>query len=219
MLHKKILDSKALALLESIMQNKTFDSFALTAGTALALRLAHRYSDDLDLWTTNIEFLYGGQLRKNVEHEMRMIANCERRVNDAMRSVFVVNDTFKIDFILDQTPYIATVSIQEGLRLFSLQDIAALKIDAVAGYAPRHNKKDFFDIYSLLVEGIFSLTEMFSFYEQREGKSDLFDVLKNLLVNMELADSSNNPRLIGGQAFNWSGVKNYFKNAVRTLCI
>jgi hypothetical protein len=136
-------------------------------------------------------------------------------VNDALRSVFVVNNTFKIDFILDQTPTIALTSVQEGVRMFSLQDIAALKINATAGYAPRFNKKDFFDIYTLLVEGVFSLTEMFTFFEQREGKNNLFDVFKNLLYNMESADKSKNPRLTDNRNFDWDTVKEYLKNEVK----
>ena len=200
------------------MQNRIFDPFALTAGTALALRLAHRYSDDLDLWTTDVDFMYGGRLRANVEQEIKKMVDCEHRVNDPLRSVFVVSDAFKIDFILDQTPFITPVTLEDGVRMLSLHDIAALKIDAVAGYAPRHNKKDFLDIYTLMVEDVFSLTEMFAFFEQREGKNNLFDVMKNLLYNMALADKSTNPRLIDGREFNWNEVKEYMKNAVRKLC-
>ena len=199
------------------MQNRLFDSFALAAGTALALRLAHRYSDDLDLWTADVDFMYGGQLRTNVEREIKHLVECNHRVNDPLRSVFVIDETFKVDFILDQTLNVAPLDVQERVRMFSLQDIAALKIDAVAGYAPRYDKKDFFDIYTLIVDDIFSITEMFTFFEQREGKSNLLDIFKNLLYNMELADKSNNPRLTNGRIFDWNKVKAYLKDVVRGI--
>jgi hypothetical protein len=197
------------------MQNPAFESFALTAGTALALRLNHRYSDDLDLWTSDISFLYGGEVRVNVEREIRRLAKCEHRINNPLRSVFIVNENFKIDFILDQTRAIAPPDIQDGIRMFSLQDIAALKIDAVAGYKPRHDKKDFFDIYTFLKNNLFSLREMFNFFEQREGESNFLDVLKNFLYNMELADHSRDPRLTSGEQWDWLRVKAELKLAVR----
>jgi hypothetical protein len=197
------------------MNNAIFKSFALTAGTALALRLAHRYSDDLNLWTAEASFMYGGEVRINVEHEIKKTVKCEHRINDPLRSVFTINKDFKIDFILDQTPFIAPMDEQEGIRMFSLQDIAALKIDAVAGYKPRHDKKDFFDIYTLLVKDIFSLKEMFSFFEQREGKNNFLDVLKNFLYNMELADQSKNPKLINNETFDWLTIKTALKTQIR----
>jgi hypothetical protein len=215
MFHKEILKPETFALLESIMQHEVFDAFTLTGGTALALRLAHRYSDDLDLWTMNTGFMYGGSLRAAVHREIKKLITCEQRINDPLRSVFVVNETFKIDFILDQTPPIAPMDTQNGIRMFSLQDIAALKIDAVAGYAPRHNRKDFHDIYTFLSENIFSLSEMFGFFEEREGKHNFLDVLKNFLQNMALADHSGNPRLICGEELDWQKTKEYLKDAVR----
>lgn len=56
---------------------------------------------------------------------------------------------------------------------------------------------------------------MFSFFEQREGKNNFLDVLKNFLYNMELADRSKDPRLINGKTFEWLKVKSNLKNAVR----
>jgi hypothetical protein len=200
------------------MQKQLFNSFALTAGTALALRLAHRCSEDLDLWTTDIDFMYGGVLRTSVEREIKKMTKCEHRINDPLRSVFIVNQTFKVDFILDETPLIAPIDVQDGIRMFSLQDIAALKLDAVAGYAPRRDKKDFFDLYTLVRKNIFSLRKIFSFFEQREGKSNFFDVLKNFLYNIDLADTSANPRLATGENFDWQNIKAYLKQVVRA-CI
>ena len=98
--------------------------------------------------------------------------------------------------------------------MFSLQDIAALKIDAVAGYKPRHDKKDFFDIYTLLKDNLFSFQEMFYFFEQREGENNFLDVLKNFLYNMELADHSKEPRLTNGLKLNWKGVQSELKRFV-----
>ncbi len=58
----------------------------------------------------------------------------------------------------------------EGLRLASLEDIAAMKIRAIED---RTTKKDFFDLYALL--DFFSLQEILNFAQQKyNSKSPVF---------------------------------------------
>ena len=55
----------------------------------------------------------------------------------------------------------------------------------------------------------------FHFFEQREGKSNFFDVLKNFLMNMDAADKSKDPKLIRNGTFDWKQVKTRLKEKVR----
>jgi hypothetical protein len=59
---------------------------------------------------------------------------------------------------------------------------------------------------------------MFIFFERREGESNFFDVLKNFLYNMELADNSKNPKLQNNQPFDWLKIKTELKTFVKN-CI
>jgi predicted nucleotidyltransferase component of viral defense system len=61
------------------------------------------------------------------------------------------------------------------IRLFSLEDIAAMKLNAVAN---RGAKKDFYDIHALLT--IFSLSELIGFFEKKYQKMNSFTVVKSL---------------------------------------
>lgn len=49
MLHKESVSKKLLECLNRIMQESIFDEFVLVGGTALALKLGHRNSIDIDL--------------------------------------------------------------------------------------------------------------------------------------------------------------------------
>ncbi len=52
MLHPKVLPSHSLALLKSLSKSLAESGFYLAGGTALALRLGHRISIDLDFFST-----------------------------------------------------------------------------------------------------------------------------------------------------------------------
>ncbi len=52
MLHLEAVQPGTLGLLKSIMQNPYLKNFNLVGGTALALQLGHRISEDIDLFTS-----------------------------------------------------------------------------------------------------------------------------------------------------------------------
>ena len=51
MLHKETVESRTLELLKRLQAEPLLSSFNLVGGTALALRIGHRKSVDLDLFT------------------------------------------------------------------------------------------------------------------------------------------------------------------------
>ena len=51
MLHKETVESRTLELLKRLQDEPLLSSFNLVGGTALALRIGHRKSIDLDLFT------------------------------------------------------------------------------------------------------------------------------------------------------------------------
>ena len=59
MLQKNTVEKTAFELLRTLMQDSQMDQFFLVGGTSIALRLGHRKSIDLDLFTQNdIDFIY-----------------------------------------------------------------------------------------------------------------------------------------------------------------
>jgi hypothetical protein len=116
-------------------------AFNLVGGTALALQLGHRKSVDLDLFTTS---------RFDTE---RMAEYLEKQYK---AEIFDQNDKgafgyigqVKFDVMREPHPLIDKPEIIEGLRMLSIRDIGAMKMNAV--YEDGGRIKDFADIYKLL---------------------------------------------------------------------
>ena len=63
----------------------------------------------------------------------------------------------------------------DNLRLANEKDIVALKLAAITG---RGSKKDFFDLYFLLIH--YSVQELLNFYSKKYNDGSVFMVLKSL---------------------------------------
>lgn len=83
--------------------------------------------------------------------------------------------------------------------MLSTKDIAAMKLNAIAG---RGSKKDFIDLYFLLNE--FSLDEILSFYEKKYLDGSIFMVQKSLTY-FEDANPQLQPKMFLN--FNWETCK------------
>ncbi len=80
--------------------------------------------------------------------------------------------------------------IQEGIRMFSIEDIAAMKLNAICG---RGSKKDFYDIYYLLQ--LFSLKELLDFYDYKFQADNSWMALRSMQY-FEDAESEAEPELV-----------------------
>ena len=101
----------------------------------------------------------------------------------------------KVDFVNYQYDLIEKSLEIEGVRMVSKEDIAAMKLNAIAG---RGSKKDFIDLYFLLNE--FSLEDILSFYEKKYNDGSVFMVQKSLTY-FEDADAQQQPKMF--KDFNW----------------
>jgi predicted nucleotidyltransferase component of viral defense system len=150
------------------MNEEEFEEFILVGGTALALQLGHRISIDIDLFgSCEIdEILFLDKLKAN-----GTIQVLKKSKNILICSVQGV----KVDFVNYQYPWLDKPLEFNNIRMAGLKDIAAMKINAIAG---RGSKKDFIDVYYLLQ--YFNLNEMIEFYLQKYSDGSEFLVRKNL---------------------------------------
>jgi predicted nucleotidyltransferase component of viral defense system len=116
-----------------------------------------------------------------------------------------INDV-KIDMVLLPYPYIRPIEIVEDIRLVSMEDIAAMKLSAVAR---RGVKKDFWDIAELL--DVFKLEEMVQFYKEKYTSRDIFHLLRSL-VYFDDAETQKNPDPL--KKMTWKQVKIKVEKAV-----
>ena len=151
------------------MQVPEFGELRLVGGTALALQYGHRTSVDLDLFgyvaLEDDEFL---ALLQTVSTDIRVL-NERRNIHQ-----YVINGV-KVDFVNYAYPWIDHVRAEEGIRLATPPDIAAMKVNAIEG---RGSRKDFVDMYVLLQH--YSLGQILDFYKRKYPEHSEFRALRSL---------------------------------------
>lgn len=148
MLQTNTVNKNTLELLNKICCNQHFNDFFLVGGTALALQFGHRVSVDLDFFS--IKSFNQERLKEILIKEFD--AHIFAIDNNAIRGSI---NTVKFDFIAHQYPLLKPILEENEFRLSSIEDISAMKLNAVRN---RGTKKDFVDIYFLLQK--FTLEEL-----------------------------------------------------------
>lgn len=164
-----IINPKTFSLIQELQSIPLLKEFYLVGGTALALKLGHRNSIDIDLFTQN-EFSTQDVFEKIAIS--KIITKSFERENTLMCFI----DSIKTDFIRHNYPLINKPITEEGITYLSLEDIAAMKLNAIAQSGKR--LKDFIDIYYLLEH--FSVNDMLSFYEIKYPNSNKLIALRGL---------------------------------------
>jgi len=186
-----------LELLKKLMKIPGLDNFYLVGGTALALRIGHRISVDLDLFS-HVEFS-----PQELISEIELIGST-KIIGEARNTLNVVIDGVEVDIIRHNYPLLEEIEIIDGLRLISKKDIAAMKLSAIAR---RGSKKDFYDVYFILQE--FSTEELFEFYKLKYESREIFHLVKSLVYFGE-ADLEPAPKMLID--VDWNNVKSFFNS-------
>ncbi len=192
MLQRQSVSDELLELLNAIMKESIFDSFVLVGGTSLALQFGHRISIDLDFFGHQEieEDLFLSKLSN-----LGKVQVIKKSANILICSV----NGIKVDFVNYSYPWIEDFVLEDSFRLASVKDIAAMKLNAIAG---RGSKKDFIDLYFILKQ--FSLKQIFEFYREKYSDGSEFMVLKSLSY-FDDADQEETPIIL--QSISWEDVK------------
>ena len=108
-------------------------------------------------------------------------------------------DGIKCDGMAHQYSMVTGVQDHDGVRLIAVEDIAAMKLNAIAN---RGSKKDFWDLHELSRH--FDREQVFSFYEKKYPSGSRWSVEKSLSYFLD-ADGEPDPICLKG--LNWSQVK------------
>ncbi len=192
MLHTKTVTRETLKLLKKLMADPNLSEFSLVGGTALSLYLGHRKSIDLDLFRKDSFSASALSLYLKEKY------NFQEDFQDNNTLKGFIND-IKIDFITHKYENVKTIHTIEKLRLYSLEDIAAMKLNAIADNGTR--LKDFVDIVCLSTK--MSLNEMLESYQKKYPNTNAMRALRGLTYH---ADIMHEPiDLIIGD-YNWNKV-------------
>ncbi len=128
--------------------------FYLAGGTALALRLGHRISQDLDLFA-NIETL-DDHLRHSIVEELDQGHSIDL-LQDSVLGLVLKVDGQPVSFFSYGYPLLAPTDLVSGVQVAGILDVGLMKLDAIAG---RGTRKDFYDLY--FIASHTSLDELFA---------------------------------------------------------
>ena len=200
MLHYQSIHPKTLELLTELQHTEFLQTFNLVGGTALALQIGHRKSIDIDLFgRTDFESSELNTKLNALQREIKIIKN-SKNIN-----IYSI-DQIKVDIVDYHYPWLQPTLIMNGLKLASIEDIAAMKLAAVTG---RGTKKDFIDLFFLLKK--YSLNDLIDFYNRKYADGSVFMVLKSLTY-FEDAESDPLPEML--LPFDWEFMKKTILKAV-----
>ena len=162
MLHTETVEGTTLELLRRLQSESMLDSFCLAGEIALALYLGHRKSIDLDLFTP---YPFDVLLLKDFLETKYGFRTDFLEKNTLKGSINGV----KIDCITHAYERLGNPCMEDGIRLYALEDIVAMKLSAIADNDSR--LKDFIDIAFLSTR--LSFYSMLKCYEHKFPKSNV----------------------------------------------
>ncbi|MEN8229943.1 MAG: nucleotidyl transferase AbiEii/AbiGii toxin family protein [Bacteroidota bacterium] len=201
MLYNESVDDAVLELIYSLQKKSYFRDFFLVGGTGLALQIGHRKSDDIDLFTIN-DFN-----QKNLLEGLESDFTFRLDYSETNTIKGVING-IKVDLLSHKYPLIHPILKIKGMRIASIQDISAMKINAISNDGTR--VKDFIDLYFLLQE--FSIGQLLENYQGKYELRNVLHALKSLNYFNEV-DTAEWPGLIKEKGLTWAQVKNRIDQA------
>ena len=203
MLQIETVEPHTFSVLKQLMEMPELKDFSLVGGTALSLLYGHRKSVDLDLFS-NLPF-----------ENQEVILGLEKTFKDAFvnRStnprfgIFCFIDDVKIDIIRHPHPLIRPQQHLENMRLYSIEDIIAMKVQAILG---RGKKKDFWDVAELLNH--YTIADFIRFHKEKFASQNLLITVPQAITYFADAEESEDPISLNKQS--WKEVKQFINGKV-----
>lgn len=194
MLHTKTVTREVLRLIRKLQEKHYLEDFYLVGGTGLALQIGHRKSDDIDLFTNN-DFDNNWLLEK-LEADFGFEAD-QIEKNTLKGTIHDI----KVDLLSHNYTLLDQIQNLEEIRIASIKDIAAMKVNAVSNDGTRI--KDFIDIYYLLES--YSIEDILTFFTNKYKLRNSLHALKSLTY-FEEVNLSDWPDIIENDKLSWKEI-------------
>lgn len=194
MLQFDALRPDTLDVLKLVMAEPTLKDFTLAGGTALALLYGHRISEDIDLfdWEKfDVDYLL---------NDLSSKINIDIKLKTPIGAHIFINKV-KTDLVYFPIRPIRKRIEIEGIRLLNDEDIAAMKLNAIAN---RGARKDFYDLYFLLQK--FNINKLIELFKEKFKTQDVFGLIRSLTY-FEEAETENDVILLREKSLTWQDVK------------
>lgn len=201
---EQAIDARVLLLIHKFSKMREIAGhFYLAGGTALAIQLGHRKSDDIDLFS---------QKPFNVEqfsHSILTLNGVILAEDDG--TIHALVDGVKVSLLYYPYKLLLPYTLFAGLNMASLEDTACMKIVALS---QRAEKKDFFDVYEILK--MYKPVELKRMFLEKYGieKINCYHILKSFFY---FDDAENSPEPVTHRGKTWAEVKAYFRDNEKML--
>ena len=206
MLQEECVSKGLLALLRKLQGEAAFKDFFLVGGTALALQIGHRKSDDIDLFTQQeLRIPEIAAYLKRRHSGKYQILNTQNMIYQAMI------DEIKVDFVHHPFELVEPAFHDSRITYLGKKDIAAMKLRAIENSGNR--AKDFVDIFFLLKE--MSLKDIFECYRKKYSTDNIFNAKRSLIFFDDVPEESWKEVRLTSQKATANMVKKAIVGAVR----
>ncbi len=200
-----VLSGDRIKLLAKLNENKLLQGFYMAGGTAAALQLGHRKSEDFDFFSPELQ-----------PEKIAGILTAQENFTVSFSSAGSLHgfiNNIKLSFLVYPYPLLFPTRIFMGIPLADLKDIALMKIVAIAN---RGSNKDFTDLY-FITRNIITLEELLrDFFPRKYSGSQysLYHILRSLQF---FEDAEKSPPLDMLQQVEWERVKDFFRQETERL--
>ncbi|NDV70263.1 nucleotidyl transferase AbiEii/AbiGii toxin family protein [Dysgonomonas sp. 25] len=203
-LHYETVTPLLRKVLNDIMANPIFEPFYLVGGTSLSLRLGHRISVDIDLFTNapygSLDFsIYEKFFQDNYQY---YYSTDKTDFVGFGRSYYIgesEDDNIKVDLYYHDE-IIDSCDVIDNIRIASLDDVVAMKVDVISRGG---RKKDFWDLHELL--NTYSISQMLELHKQRHEYTHERDQIIANFTDFASADEDIDPICLKGKE--WELIK------------
>lgn len=195
-MHTELLTEPQKRILPPLAEALVGTDYYLAGGTALTLRIGHRPSVDFDWFTPQLGDPEGLLRRLNAFHIAFTVLSV------SVETVYLSIEAVQVSFIGYAYPLLQSTVLwpQIGLQLAGTDDIACMKLSAVAS---RGARKDFIDLHCLITR-FRSLEEYLGLYRKKYQQRDLGHVIRSLVY---FADAEVEPEIETNPPLAWETLK------------
>jgi len=181
--------------------------FYLAGGTALALRIGHRRSFDLDIFSERDEVL--APTRRRILHALAELK--PQTLEEADGNLVLEVAGQRMGFFSYGYRLIEPAEDVAGVAIASTVDLGLMKLDALIG---RGSRKDFYDLFFIARQT--PLSRLLELAKAKFPFARDFELMAvESLVQFENADRDLQPELLIDGS--WEEVKSFFEDQAQTL--
>jgi hypothetical protein len=202
--HAQVVDEETLRTLAELNRASVLQAFYLAGGTGIALRLGHRRSRDLDLFTPDSFGADEVIAKLRGFRGLKILEKGEATLHATMGAT-------KLSFLHYPYPLLFPAAVFHQARVADLRDIAGMKLSAIAG---RGTRRDFIDLHAVAQQ--YGLPQILKWFDEkfRQVHYSRVHLLKSLTF-FEDARKDPMPEMLAPLA--WSDVEKFFSTEVLKL--